>query len=267
MQTVTKFPAGTFSWVDLATTDAVGAKGFYGELFGWTMTDMPVGPESFYTMCHIEGHNVAALSQMQPEQQEQGIPPYWLSYITVDNVDASTDKAEALSGSIIAPPFDVFDAGRMAIVQDPTGAMFAMWQAGTHIGATIVNEPGSLVWNELATPDIETAKKFYTTLFGWETSDADMGGAIYTSIMNKGRSAGGMLAMDEEWGDIPPHWKVYFSVVDIDETIEKAKTLGGNVMMPATDAGGAGRFTIIIDPQGSTFAAIQMNQIEPPPQG
>lgn len=266
MQEVTKYPAGTFSWTDLATTDAAGAKQFYTELMGWTPHDIPIGPDSFYTMLQLEGRDVAALSQMSEAQQAQGMPPMWNSYVTVENADESAEKAAALGGTVIAPPFDVFDSGRMAVIQDPTGAVFSVWQAKSHIGAKLVNIPGALAWNELMTRDMAQAKSFYSQLFGWETQTADMGnGMEYTSIMNKGRSNGGMMQLSEAWGDAPSHWIVYFCVADCDASVEKAKSLGANIQVPPQDIPDIGRFSIIQDPQGAALALIQLRRHDPPP--
>lgn len=268
MKEVKKYPAGTFSWVDLMTTDQPAAKKFYSTLFGWHINDMPMGPDSVYTMLELEGKSVAALSQMSPEQQEQGMPPVWNSYITVDNADKSAAKAKSLGGTIVAEPFDVFDAGRMAVIQDPTGAIFSVWQPKTHIGASYVNYPNCLTWNELATTDREKANAFYEGLFGWTRNDQDMGdGVIYTSFMNNGRMNGGMMQMTEEWGGAPSHWMVYFAVEDVDASAAKVKELGGQVHVGPQDIPDTGRFAMVQDPQGAMFSIIKLNQIDEPPQG
>ena len=266
MQEVTKYPAGTFSWADLATTDAAGAKQFYTELMGWTAHDIPIGPDSFYTMLQLEGHDVAALSQMSEEQQSQGMPAMWNSYVTVENADESAEKAAALGGTVMMAPFDVFDSGRMAVVQDPAGAVFSIWQAKSHIGAKLVNIPGTLAWNELATTDVAQAKSFYNQLFGWETTTQAMSnGMEYTSIMNNGRPNGGIMQISEEWGDVPPHWMVYFCVTDCDASVEKAKSLGANIHVPPQDIPDVGRFSLIQDPQGAALTLIQLLRHDPPP--
>ena len=266
MQEVTKYPAGTFSWADLTTTDAAGAKKFYTELMGWTTFDIPMGPDSFYTMLQLEGRDVAALSQLSEAQQAQGIPAMWNSYVTVENVDESAEKAAGLGGTVMMPPSDVFDSGRMAVVQDPTGAVFSLWQAKSHIGAKLVNIPGTLAWNELVTKDVAQAKTFYGQLFGWELQTQDIGNEMeYTSIMNKGRGNGGMIKMTPEWGDTPPHWAVYFAVADCDASAEKAKSLGANIHVPPQDIPEIGRFSMIQDPQGAVLTLIQLLRPDPPP--
>lgn len=267
MQEVTKYPPGTFSWVDLSTTDAEGAKTFYSQLFGWGTHDIPIGPDSFYTMFQLEGRDVAAASEMAAEMKAQGHPAHWISYISVEDVDDVTSRVEGLGGTVIAPPFDVFDSGRMAVIQDPTQAAVALWQAKSHIGAKLVNIPGAFSWNELATNDLNQATEFYTNLIGWEINAMEMGGGLtYHTISNKGRMNGGMMQMNEEWGDAPPHWMVYFSVADCDASAKKAESLGGTIMVPPSDIPTIGsRFAVIQDPQGAVFTIMYSPQVDGPP--
>ena len=158
---------GTFSWAELATTDQKAGVAFYRALFGWDVNEAPIGPDEVYSMFTMRGKEVAAGYTMRPEERQTGAPPHWNLYVTVANVDESVKKAEALGAKVFAPPFDVMDVGRMAILQDPTGAVFEVWQAKLHIGAKILNEPGALCWSELTTRDPKKAEAFYTALFGW----------------------------------------------------------------------------------------------------
>src|SRR6185503_10813070 len=183
----TSHAPGTFSWVDLSTTDPRAAKSFYGDLFGWEFDDLPVGDGQTYSMCRVGGRAVCALS----EQREEGIPPHWNNYVTVDDLDARTAKAGELGGSVFAEPFDVLEAGRMSVVADPTGAIFCMWEPRNSIGAELVNVPGALTWNELATMDIGRAKEFYGALFDWRLEDMEGSEIPYTIILNGDRSNGG----------------------------------------------------------------------------
>jgi hypothetical protein len=265
MQEVKQYPAGTFSWVDLATPDAAAAKAFYTHVFGWEAHDSPAGPDSVYTMLSLAGKHVAGLYEMSAEQRAQGIPPHWLSYVTVDDIDAATEKVTALGGTVLAGPMDVMEAGRMAMVQDPTGATFALWQAGQHIGAALVNIPGTFSWNELATTDVDKAGAFYGGLFGWEVTKDDMPTGPYYTVKNKGRMAGGMLQMTAEWGDMPPSWSVYFTVEDCDATIKQVHELGGNALMEPFEIPEVGRFAVMQDPQGAHFTIIKAYAMDPPP--
>jgi predicted enzyme related to lactoylglutathione lyase len=143
MQETPRYAPGTFCWVELGTSNGDGAKKFYTELFGWDFTDLPVGPGMVYTMLKQDGKDVGALYQMPPEMTAQGIPPHWLSYVSVARVDEAAAKAKEAGATLMKEPFDVMAVGRMAVVQDPTGAVFALWQAGTHSGSSIVNVPNS----------------------------------------------------------------------------------------------------------------------------
>jgi hypothetical protein len=151
---------------------------------------------------------------------------------------------------------DVFDAGRMALILDPTGAAVAVWQPVKHIGAGVVNEHGALCWNELMTIDTIKAGEFYTGLFGWTAQEHDMGGMIYTVFMNGERPAAGMMKIDESWGDVPPSWLVYFAVNDCDASVAEAGALGGELCKGPMDIPGVGRFAVMTDPQGAAFAVI-----------
>jgi uncharacterized protein len=257
MQEAPTYAPGTFCWVELGTTDGEAAKKFYTGLFDWDFTDNPMGPGMVYTMLKKDGKDVGALYKMGPEMQ--GIPPHWLSYVSVKNVDESTAKAKGLGGTALKDPFDVADVGRMSVIQDPTGAVFALWQAGTHSGASIVNVPDSFCWNELATPDTTKAGDFYSGLFGWGKKVQDMGEMQYTSFLNGERQAGGMYKPTPEMGEIPPNWMVYFAVADADAKAQKAKDLGATLIVPPSDIPGVGRFSVIQDPQGAVFGIIKLN--------
>lgn len=250
---------GTFCWIELATSDSEGAKKFYTELFGWEFADNPMGPDMVYTMLRQDGKEVAALYKLMPEMTAQGIPPHWLSYVAVESADDTAAKAKELGGTLMKEPFDVFTYGRMAVIQDPTGAVFALWQPGTHKGVGLSGIPNTLCWNELATRDTEKAGAFYTGLFGWDKNVQQMGPDFtYTSFMSGERSVGGMYVPTPEMGDIPPNWLVYISVADVDATTNRAVELGAKVCAPPMDIPGVGRFAALMDPQGAGFAVITL---------
>jgi hypothetical protein len=263
MQEEVSYAPGTFCWVELGTTDGEAAKKFYTELFGWDFTDNPIGPDMVYTMLKLNGKDVGALYKMMPEMTAQGIPPHWLSYVSVTSADETATKAKEAGGTVRKDPFDVFTVGRMAVIQDPTGATFALWQAGTHKGAGVVNVPNSFCWNELATPDTEKAGDFYTKLFGWGKKVQQMGPMTYTSFMNGDRPAGGMYKPAPEMGNIPPNWLVYFAVDDTDAKVKKAEELGAKSIAPPMDIPDVGRFAILQDPQGAAFAIIKLTMAPP----
>jgi len=263
LQETPNFKPGTFCWVELGTSDGDAAKTFYTQLFGWTYEDHPMGPGMVYTMLKLDGKDVGALYKLMDEQVSQGVPPNWLSYVSVSNADESTAKAKELGATILKEAFDVMTVGRMSVIQDPTGAVFALWQAGDSKGIGIYNAPSSLCWNELMSTDSKKAKEFYTGLFGWGANTQDFGGFEYTMFQNGERGAGGMLQIAPEMGPIPSNWLVYFAVDDCDAKVQKATELGAKVCKPADNIPGVGRFAILTDPQGAGFAIIKLDNPEP----
>jgi uncharacterized protein len=263
MQQTPQYKPGTFCWVELGTSDSAAAKNFYTQLFGWDHEDKPMGPEGAYTLLKLNGKDVGGLYELMPEMKAQEIPPHWLSYVSVENADEVAEKAKAEGATLLNGPFDVFTLGRMAVVQDPTGAVFALWQAKEHTGAGIYNAPNSFTWNELGTNDTQKAGQFYSNLFGWTRENFPDSPIEYTMFKNGDRGNGGMYGITPDMGPIPPHWLVYFAVDDCDAKVQRATELGANVMKPADDIPGVGRFAILTDPQGAAFAVIKLENAEP----
>jgi predicted enzyme related to lactoylglutathione lyase len=238
----------------LATSDQKAGVAFYKALFGWDVDEQPIGPTEVYSMFKMRGKAVGAGCSQQPDEKKMGVPPHWNSYVTVANVDETTKKAESLGAKVFAPPFDVMDAGRMAVLQDPTGAVFEVWQPNRSIGAQILNEPGALCWTELTTSDTKAAGAFYTALFGWVPKHSPE----YTEFSVSGTPSIGMMAKPPQMpAHIPSYWMPYFQVANCDTSTAKAKELGGNVMVGPQDIPSTGRFTIVSDPQGAVFALFQ----------
>jgi len=157
MPTTDKHAPGAFCWIELATTDRKAAGSFYTSLFGWKTSENPMGPDAFYTMFTLDGHVSAGGYTMSAQEQAQGVPPHWNLYVNVANADDAAKRAAELGGKVIDAPFDVQTHGRMAVIQDPGGAVFAVWQAGDHNGIGVRDEPGSLCWADLNTPDPQVA--------------------------------------------------------------------------------------------------------------
>jgi len=258
MTTMEKHETGMFSWADMGTTDVAAAKKFYTALFGWTYQDDPMGPDAFYSRALLDGRDVAAIYPQQPAQKQQGMPPYWASYITVDSADQIAERATSAGGKVLMPPFDVMDAGRMTVVQDPSGAALCAWQAKTHVGARVMNQPGALCWAELMTTNVDAAGKFYVGVFGWKTQVSQMGEhGTYTMFTVGERPAVGMMGMTADMKGIPSYWMPYFEVAGCDQTVATATKAGGVVLVPGTDIPGVGRFAVLQDPQGGTFGVLQ----------
>ena len=257
MAVVDTYAPGRFCWVDLGTSDTADAKRFYTGMFGWTFEDRPIGNGAFYTMLFSGGRSVAALYQQDAQQHAMGIPPNWLSYISVESADRTAEQVGGLGGTVLDGPFDVLDVGRMTVIQDPAGAVVALWEPRRHQGAEVVDEPNALAWNELETTDPERAAAFYGGLLGWVAERARYGEVDYTLFKQGEQMKGGMMAIQPEWGPVPPHWLVYFGVTDCDASAADAERLGGTVSVPPTDVLGVGRFAMIRDPQGAVFAVIK----------
>lgn len=248
----TQYTPGTFSWTDLATTDQEAAKAFYAGLFGWEYEDAPVGDGLYYSTAMIGGQRVGAIA-LQPEQQRAaGAPPAWNSYITVTDADAALARARELGATVHAEAFDVMEAGRMGVVQDPQGAYFLVWEPNQHPGAGLVKAPGTLSWNELGSPDVDGSAQFYGELFGWSTTPMEGADPPYLVISTAAGNSNGGIRPPMSPGT-PPFWLVYFATADLEATLAKLEEQGGSVLMPNTDIGVA-RIAVAQDPQGAVFA-------------
>jgi uncharacterized protein len=258
MTEMTVYAPGTPCWVELSSPDLDASIEFYGALFGWDVPESE-NPEQTggYRLAALGGSPTAG---MMPQMQE-GQPVAWTTYVSVEDAEATAAAVTDVGGTVMAEPMEVMDLGKMAIFADPTGAVFGVWQPGTFAGAGLVNEPGAIAWNELNARDLAAAKEFYGSVFDWGFRDDDMGEAgTYTTILLGERMVGGILDMDARGVPeaVPAHWQVYFGVEDTDATIEAAKGGGGGVMVEPIDIP-AGRFAILTDPHGASFAVIALS--------
>jgi predicted enzyme related to lactoylglutathione lyase len=258
-ETTTHAP-GTFCWHELGTRDVAGAKQFYTEVLGWTYQDVPMGEMGTYTLIQIDGQDIAGMYEMKGPHFE-GIPPHYLSYVATADVDASAAKAKEHGGEVMQPPMDVPGVGRMAVLKDPRGAVFALFQAGEHPGAAMVPDAmGTVCWNELVTDDVAAAGGFYADLFGWGRNESDMGGTSYTMFAQGESMVAGLFGRTPEMAEanVPPHWMPYFTVADIRSAVKKAEELGAAVVVPPTEVPGVGTFSTIQDPTGAHVSIIQL---------
>jgi predicted enzyme related to lactoylglutathione lyase len=266
---------GVPCWVDTSQPDPEAATEFYGGLFGWEFEDvMPEGSDAKYFIGRINGKMVGAVGSIA-----EGAPPMalWNTYVWVDSADETAEKVTAAGGKAMMEPFDVMDAGRMAVFSDPEGAVLCAWQAKENKGLQLVNEPGTLNFNGLNTRDASGAKSFYGSVFGWETLALPGGVEFWTlpgygdhletirpGIRKQVKDSGGpegfedvvaaIQAIPDDQPDTPPHWSVTFATDDADATAAKATELGGKVVVPPMDAPWV-RMTVLTDPQGATFIA------------
>lgn len=252
----TSYEPGTPCWIDLGTPDQDAAGEFYGALFGWTLEeDENAEQTGGYRTAQLHGTAVAGVMKLMQEGQ----PPAWLTYVSVEDADAVAARAREAGGNTIVEPMDVLDYGRMAVLADPTGAVFGLWQPGRHIGAGRVNESGAFGWSEINTRDPEAAKAFYGDVFGWSFEDKEFEGTgTYTTISVGGSSVGGLIDIsDRVPAEVPAHWLVYFGVDDIDATLERVKEGGGQIPFGPMTIGEVGQIAVVQDPWGAGFAVIQ----------
>ena len=273
-----RYPAGVPCWVDTSQPDPVAAAAFYGDLLDWKLEDqMPPEADGRYFQATIDGARVAAVGSAMGDG-----PVTWMTYIAVESADDVVERVRSHGGTVINEPFDVFDAGRMAIFADPEGAVFSVWQAGQHTGAETVNAPGTWNFSDLHTRDLEGAKRFYGAVFGWEFDPVDFGGGPmamarmpgygdYLESIDPGvrarHQAGGApprftdtVAWLEPMDQGGPRWHLTFTVDDADATAVRARELGGEVLVEPFDIPWQ-RIAVIRDPHGATFTA---SQFKPP---
>jgi uncharacterized protein len=228
-----------------------------GSLFGMKVSDVPMGPDGIYTMLQLEGRDASAIYTMNAQQKAQGVPPNWLLYICVANADDAAKRAAAAGGTVLAPAFDVMEHGRMAMLQDPTGAVFAVWQPKKGIGAQITGVDGCVVWADLNTNDPARAKQFYSDVFGWKITAGDQDPSGYLHIQNGNAGIGGIPGPNQIPPGVPPHWMLYFQTSHCDASAAQVKQLGGQVHMGPMTLEKVGRFAVVADPQGAAFALFQ----------
>ncbi|MBI3278278.1 MAG: VOC family protein [Acidobacteria bacterium] len=247
-------PRGSFCWFELGTTDQNAAKEFYGSLLGWSAKDSAIGPDEVYTIFSLQGRDTAGCYTLRPDMRAQGVPPHWLPYVAVADADESAAKVVPAGGKVVAPPFDVMELGRMAVLQDPSGAVFAIWQPRKHRGTGIKEVPGTFCWADLMTPAQEGAVQFYQALFGWR-AEAGEDNSGYLHIKNGDEYIGGIPPAGNP--NAPPHWQLYLLVQDCDASTARAKEAGAKVYMGPTSMEGVGRWSVVADPQGAVVALFQ----------
>jgi uncharacterized protein len=263
MPQVDSHTPGTIGWVDFVSTDLEAASAFYTGLFGWETEDMPMpGGEGIYRFFRLGGRDAAAGGTMPAAMAAQGIPSHWNVWVAADSADEVVERAGAAGGQVLMEPMTMGPSGRLAMVADPGGAAVGVWQAGEHIGAGVVEEPGAMTWWEVNTRAFEACQGFYGQVFGWAAEDLQAPGINYVTWKLDGRTVGGMLEMDQQWEGISSHWMTYFAVRDTDEAAKRATELGGSVGAPPFDTA-YGRIAVLADPSGGHFSVVTPAQPAP----
>ena len=252
----TSYRPGTFCWVDLWALDVAVAKRFYAELLGWELEEVELPDSPPYTVARIAGKAVCGL--YQPPGYPG--PPAWASYVAVEDADEVAGRAGAVGATVLAEPFDVLGMGRIALLRDPTDAVFGIWQAGDSAGAELVNDTGALTINQLNTSDPEAAQRFYADLFGWRVESAGVPGQDYWGIYNGEALNGGMMPLAPDTG-APSHWLVYFTSADLEASTSRVRELGGRVLVEPMVVPG-GRIAVAQDPPGAAFGLFE-GEVDP----
>lgn len=248
------YEQGVPCWVELQTTDPSDAKAFYAALFGWAFDDQTLSSGDCYTLARLDGGTVAGIMR-QPPELPACTPPMWFTFLAVDDLTLVVEAVAAAGGEVMTPARSVTDGRTQAIVADPTGGVVGLWQANTQPGATTVNQPGAVIWNELITSDPDRAAAFYDAVLGTTHATSAMGhGEFYTVLEVDGRPVAGAMALPEHV-DVPTAWSVSFATDDIAATIAAARSLGASVRNEV--ASPAGPLAIIADPQGAVFQVMQ----------
>jgi predicted enzyme related to lactoylglutathione lyase len=243
------WPAGTPCWADLTVPDVEAAVRFYSAVLGWSFTE-PDEEFGGYVIGSARGAAAAGVGPQQSSDERSA----WTLYLASDDADASARAVTAAGGRILLEPGDVGPLGRMFIAADPSGAAFGVWQAGTHIGAGIVNEPGGMTWEDLRSSDPDAARAFYTTVFGYSTEALAMAGPDYTTFSSRPGEPplGGMGGMMGAPDGTPSHWLVYFGVADVAAAVRAAEATGGTVLAQPFDTP-FGPMATVADPAGAVF--------------
>ena len=256
MATFTKHTAGSPCWVDLMSSDVDASQAFYKTVFGWECEDQfDDDGNRIYTLCKVDGRSTAGIGGQPPGME---MPAVWNSYIATDDPAATAAKVTEAGGMVMMPPMQVMTSGEMAVFADPTGAVFSIWKAGDHIGAEIGNVANTYSWNELSTRDVDTAKTFYSEVFGWSYDTGAMPDGSYSLIEGGDEGWGGIMAMPDEMPDmVPNHWAVYFTVADLSESMAAAEAAGATIVVPPMQVPGVGTFAGIHDTIGAVFYMMQ----------
>lgn len=248
---------GMFCWNDLGTSDLESASKFYEGLFHWRFKDSKTADNRPYRVLKAEDKELGGMYSLRQTTLSSGVPPHWLPYISVDNAQETVTKARGLGAKIIKEPFDLGNNGTIAVMQDPVGAAFAIWQPKAYEGRQISEKPNTVAWNELVTRDTEGAIRFYSELFGWSVDRKKFGNIDYILFKSGDQEIGGLMQPSKEHGKVPSHWMTYFSVQDCGASTALAKKLGAKILAETMEVKDVGIISVLRDPQSAVLGLIQ----------
>jgi|APTNR8051073442_1049403.scaffolds.fasta_scaffold03913_7 hypothetical protein len=251
---------GTFCWAEVAVGDLKTAQRFYTELFGWAPRELGIGRGWSYTVLEADSEAIAGLYEIGPTQRAKGATPAWHAYVLVKDVEAVTEQVLELDGTVLSPPLDIADIGRMAVVRDPQGAVFCLWQEPPeHVPrGTTETRLGRICWTDLMTTDTDSAAMFYAALFGWSAVARNDGDASSVDFLLGGVPVAGMERITPADPDLTPRWIATVAVADVDFAIRRAVRLGGRVVRNPADRPGMGRIAVVSGPDEAPFAVVRL---------
>ncbi len=254
MSRIEKHPSGSPCWFDLMTQGGDAARAFYASLFGWEIT--PGDPEmGNYSMALLDGEPVAGIGEPPGDAAS---PAVWSVYFATEDIERSCSLVKENGGQVLVPPMVIPDAGTMAVCADASGAVFGLWQMAGHAGSAWTGKPGTMAWCEVNARDADDAKSFYEAVLGLRGERMDMPMTTYYTLSDSEPRAG-ILQMTAEWGDMPPHWMIYFAVADADAAAKQVEALGGRVAHGPFDSP-YGRIVVVADGQGATFSLVEVTE-------
>jgi predicted enzyme related to lactoylglutathione lyase len=257
MVTVNSFPQGTPIWVDLQSTNAAEAAAFYRALLGWDVSE-PTERSGGYRLAFIGGVPVCAIGSLPPALAEKGAIPTWTTYLSVEDVDAAAAAIPDAGGTVLLPPGELGTGVRLSMATDATGAVVGLWQGAGANASWLRHEPGAVDWFELLTDDVDGAVGFYEAVLGTSVSHMKLGESDYQMLTSAGGEFAGVAASDVS--GLPSHWRVYFGVADLAESVKLVKKLGGRALTKPASAVGVGSWAAVADPQGAVFSLLQAEQ-------
>lgn len=247
----------TFCWVECACEDLGKTKKFYKKLLGWDYRDDAVPGGATYSMAFLDDGAICGLYELSDEMREAGMYPKWTSYIACSNIVATVERAQSLGGEILADATEIGTAGRMAIVADPLGAIFGLWQGKDHPGGGLAHDTaGSFGWHELLTTDTVAASEFYSKLFHWKVDQKSFDELSYTEFLKDGKPVCGMMQLTADLDDVPPNWMIYFNVNDCSATVSAARKNGSRVLFPPEEYTEVGNLAVLEDPGNAIFSVM-----------
>ena len=249
-------PNGTPAWIDLITTDRPAAQAFYGAVFDWTFEEQIVDNAVVYVIARHNQREVAGIAARTAQETAVGIPSAWNLFFATDDIAKTCAHAISLGATLHTAPFGNPAVGKLAVLADPTGALFCLWQGNAHLGMTTMDMANTFTWCECLTRDPHRATTFYEDLFGWKTEVSRESDLEYALCRRDGQTIAGIMEMPAGLEGVPANWMVYFATPNCEATLERIEEHGGSRLAEPMEVG-TGRFAVAADPDEAVFGIIE----------